>query len=168
MKTYYFARNGDYEACEISEADSQLIIRFRNRTYQVDLRQLNETQFHAIVNSRSVVFEAQSQPPRIDLTIEQRPYKFALLSHREKIQRELINQSAHVAHEVDIRAPMPGMVIKIEVKEGQEVKVGQPLLIMEAMKMENEIRAQAEGMVKKILVKAHQPVEKDEVLIKID
>ncbi|MEQ9423345.1 MAG: biotin/lipoyl-containing protein [Cyclobacteriaceae bacterium] len=65
----------------------------------------------------------------------------------------------------DLNAPMPGMILKIQVEEGQEVKKGDPLLILEAMKMENVIKAQGEGTVKSILVKEGQSVEKNQVML---
>lgn len=65
----------------------------------------------------------------------------------------------------EIRAPMPGMVVAVEVEEGSEVRPGQPLVIIEAMKMENEIRATSPGRVREVGVEEGQPVEKDQVLV---
>lgn len=64
-----------------------------------------------------------------------------------------------------LKAPMPGLILKIEVEPGQEIKKGDGLVIVEAMKMENELKATAPGKVKEIKVKEKQPVEKNEVLI---
>jgi biotin carboxyl carrier protein len=67
-----------------------------------------------------------------------------------------------------LRAPMPGMVVKVEVEEGQPVMAGQGLVIVEAMKMENELKSPGDVRVKKILVAAGEAVEKDQVLIELD
>lgn len=64
-----------------------------------------------------------------------------------------------------IEAPMPGLILEVSVKNGQEVKEGDNLLILEAMKMENVITSPREGTVKKIMVKQGQAVEKKTVLI---
>jgi len=64
-----------------------------------------------------------------------------------------------------IEAPMPGLILEVSVSEGQEVKEGDPLLILEAMKMENVIASPREGVVKDIAVKQGQAVEKKHVLI---
>lgn len=69
------------------------------------------------------------------------------------------------AHEEIVSAPMPGMVVDLKVKPNQEVKTGEPLIILEAMKMENELRCPIDGMVTKICVKSGQKVEKGEKLI---
>jgi biotin carboxyl carrier protein len=64
-----------------------------------------------------------------------------------------------------IKAPMPGMVISIMVKEGQSVLKGESVLILEAMKMENVIKAAGDGMVKSVKIKQGMAVEKNQILI---
>lgn len=66
----------------------------------------------------------------------------------------------------ELKAPMPGMVLKIMVNEGDDVKKGDSLLVLEAMKMENNIKAPGDGKVSKIPIKAGDKVEKNQVLIK--
>ncbi len=63
---------------------------------------------------------------------------------------------------------MPGKIIEIFVKDGDEVKAGKPLLIMEAMKMENEMRAAGDVKIKKIKVKQGDSVETGAVLIEFE
>lgn len=67
-----------------------------------------------------------------------------------------------------LRAPMPGMVVKVEVAEGDLVAEGQGLVIVEAMKMENELKSGGEARVRKVLVAAGEAVEKDQVLLEFD
>jgi biotin carboxyl carrier protein len=64
-----------------------------------------------------------------------------------------------------VKAPMPGLVVKIAVEEGAEVKQGDALLVLEAMKMENILKSPTDGVVKKIAVKQGMPVEKNQILI---
>ncbi len=67
-----------------------------------------------------------------------------------------------------VRAPMPGLVLRVGVQEGQEVAEGQGLLIVEAMKMENELRARAPGRVRRVHVAAGESVKRGDVLIEFD
>ena len=62
-------------------------------------------------------------------------------------------------------APMAGTVLRILVKEGQRVKKGENLIVLEAMKMENEIVADEDGVVRRILVKENDSVESDQALL---
>jgi len=66
-----------------------------------------------------------------------------------------------------IKAPMPGLVLQIAVREGQEVRDGDRLLVLEAMKMENSINIHADGVIKKINVSNGQAVDKGQVLIEL-
>ncbi|MDB5260982.1 MAG: carboxylesterase, partial [Adhaeribacter sp.] len=65
----------------------------------------------------------------------------------------------------EIKAPMPGLIIAIKVEPGQEVKKGEPLLVLEAMKMENILKSPGDGVVKTIKVNLRDNVEKNQVLI---
>jgi biotin carboxyl carrier protein len=67
-----------------------------------------------------------------------------------------------------IKAPMPGIIVKIAVSEGQEVQPGDELIIIEAMKMENSLKAEIGGTVKKILVNESEAVEKNKLMIELE
>lgn len=79
-----------------------------------------------------------------------------------------VAQSAPSNGGSEVKAPMPGLVLRIDVKEGDRVKENSPLLVMEAMKMENEIFAPVAGVVKKILVKQGDQLMADDVLAIIE
>jgi pyruvate carboxylase subunit B len=63
---------------------------------------------------------------------------------------------------------MPGLIVRVEVAPGQTVTAGQGVVIMEAMKMENELRAESDGVVARVHVTAGQPVEKGAVLMEFE
>jgi len=67
-----------------------------------------------------------------------------------------------------IKAPMPGLIVDIMVKVGQEISEGTPLLVLSAMKMENIILSQGEGVVKSIEVKKDDAVEKGQLIIEME
>jgi biotin carboxyl carrier protein len=67
-----------------------------------------------------------------------------------------------------LKAPMPGLVLKVLVTEGQAVKKGDGLLVLEAMKMENIIKASADGMVKKIHIEEKNVVDKNQKMIEFE
>lgn len=71
-----------------------------------------------------------------------------------------------VMHE--LKAPMPGLVLKMLVKEGDAVKKNDPLLVLEAMKMENVIKSTGDAVVKKIHVQEHAAVEKGQLLLSFE
>ena len=68
----------------------------------------------------------------------------------------------------DVKAPMPGKVIDIVVKIGDTVQKGDPILILEAMKMENVLKAEGDCIIKNVMVEKQQSVEKNQVLIELE
>jgi len=68
----------------------------------------------------------------------------------------------------DVKAPMPGKVLSVVVNEGDEVKKGDAILILEAMKMENVLKAEGDCVIKKVLVNTQESVEKNQVLVELD
>lgn len=67
-----------------------------------------------------------------------------------------------------LKSPMPGLILEIPVKEGQQVKAGETIIILEAMKMENIIKAPADVTIKNIKASKGKPVEKNELLIEFE
>ena len=75
--------------------------------------------------------------------------------------------AASLAAGEPVKAPMPGVVLKVQVQQGQAVKAGQVLVILEAMKMENEIMAPCDGTVKQVLVNKGATVNSGDPLVVI-
>jgi pyruvate carboxylase subunit B len=91
-----------------------------------------------------------------------------VVDERTKVIREMTGSVAVPTGPRPIVAPMPGMVVKIEVVEGDRVEPGQGVVIVEAMKMENELRATGASVVSRVRVRAGDAVEKDQILVDLD
>ncbi len=86
----------------------------------------------------------------------------------EEMANELANKLLSGEKAKIIKSPMPGLIIKVNKKIGDKVKAGDSLLLLEAMKMENDLKANTNGIVKEISVKEGSSVEKNEILIILD
>jgi biotin carboxyl carrier protein len=86
-------------------------------------------------------------------------------SERDRLLREFSQMAGEEHHHTEIHALMPGMVVKVMTKVGRDVEKGQPVMILEAMKMENELRAPTNGVVKEIHVREGLTVEKGDLLL---
>lgn len=97
-------------------------------------------------------------------------YRFEVeaLDERARAIRDLSGRTAGPKGPAPVVAPMPGLVVRVNAQVGDQVQAGQGLVVMEAMKMENELRAQAAGRVKSILVSTGTAVEKGTVLIELE
>jgi pyruvate carboxylase subunit B len=88
-----------------------------------------------------------------------------VIDERTRTIRDLARSPAAVVGPAPLRAPMPGLIVRVAVEPGDAVNAGQGVVIMEAMKMENELHSERAGVVARVLVAAGEPVEKGAVLI---
>ena len=102
------------------------------------------------------------------LRIDGRRYAVQALDERTRAIRDLSAAAAGPTGPQPVKAPMPGLMVRIDVKVGDEVIAGQGVAAMEAMKMENELRAPAAGKVKAVHSSVGQAVEKGALLVEFE
>jgi acetyl/propionyl-CoA carboxylase alpha subunit len=90
------------------------------------------------------------------------------LDERTRAIRELSGTAAGPSGPAPLKAPMPGLIVRVNVQAGDQVQAGQGLVVMEAMKMENELRATAAGRVKAVIAAPGTAVEKGALLIELE
>lgn len=130
------------------------------------------SQHSVTINVDGRVFHAQlirvTRSPRgavdVELVLNGEFVRLGLLDHRALLMQTVQRDAPEDQSNVQILAPMPGLVARIEAKVGDSLNPGTGILILEAMKMENEIRSPSTGILKEIRVRQGQNVEKNEVL----
>ena len=115
--------------------------------------------------SHRLVAEKGAAAGEWDLHIDGYRIAAEAVDERTRAIRAMTGRSDGPKGPKPVKAPMPGMITRIDVAVGDQVKAGQGVLIIEAMKMENELKAEAAGTVSKISVEAGTAVEKGTVLI---
>ncbi|MCF8260432.1 MAG: hypothetical protein K9J12_06635 [Melioribacteraceae bacterium] len=140
--------DSEYLEFESEILNGQLFIKTNSRIDSFDYKILNR-------NSLEIMF--QNRIYEIDVKTELEEKTSILLSEKNK------NNS-----KIEVRAPMPGLILKLSKKEGEEVKIGDSLLILEAMKMENDLTAKRDGIIKNLNVIEGQTIEKNQLLMKIE
>ncbi len=133
--------------------------------YQADLQKISPGRYTLLLNGRSYQAIINRNGFIYTIIINGKKYKIEVESSRNKAANLRSNAAQKRRPNVELRSPMSGMVVRCEVKEGTRITVGDGLLILEAMKMENEIRAAVNGIVKKILVHDGQVVDKGKLLL---
>jgi len=104
---------------------------------------------------------------RYTLWVDGFRYEVEALDERSRTIRDLSAASGVAAGPAPLIAPMPGLVVRVNVTEGDEVAAGQGLVVMEAMKMENELRAPAAGRVSRVHATGGTAVETGTVLVEL-
>lgn len=103
-----------------------------------------------------------------EVQVRGRRFTAEVMDERTRRIRAMIAAGAPPPGPRAVRAPMPGLVVRVEVAAGDDVQPGKGLVIVEAMKMENELRAEAPGRVAAVRVAAGEAVAKDQVLIEFE
>ena len=139
-------------------------------TYQVSLRRQSGTPVRVLtVNGRPrtlAVHEVSRGRWGLALGGERREVE--VVDERTRHIRSLASAEGRAPGSGMLKAPMPGLVVRIQVEPGQTVATGAAVLVLEAMKMENELRAVAGGRVLRVLVEPGQAVEKGQPLVELE
>ena len=131
------------------------------KTADVEIIRSNNRQLELLIDGQRVTAYISSDGAKRWVTVNGQTF---LLTKSSSAKR----RSAGHDHASELAAPMPGQVRSVNVREGEAVKKGQTLLVLEAMKMEIRIQAPRDGVVKKLVVKQGQPVEREQLLIEIE
>lgn len=143
-------------------------IQVNNKTINWDLQWISDRKIHIIYGNRSleaelISIDRQSKTVQIKFGTKIRSLQ---LKDRFDLLLEQMGMNNTASHTLkEIKAPMPGLILDLKVKPGDEVKKGEVVLILEAMKMENILKSPGDGIVKAVKVSLNQSVEKNQVLI---
>jgi len=129
------------------EEDGFAFINYKDKKYPVDIVEKNQNKYQVLINGVSYFFSIETQ-----ISYERKKF---LDKNKKKSKSEII------------KAPMPGKIIEVLVDEGTEVNEGEALIILEAMKMQNEILSPISGTISKIYVKNEENINKDDLMIEI-
>ncbi|WP_242926669.1 biotin/lipoyl-containing protein [Pontibacter vulgaris] len=133
-----------------------------------DIAPIGPNTFHIIKDSKSYtaeLIEADYQSKTFTFKINGVKQTVSAKDRFDLLLDKLGMSNANAKQVNDVKAPMPGLILEIKVQPGQEVKKGDPIMILEAMKMENILKSPGDGIVKEVKVQPRQNVEKNQVLI---
>jgi len=152
------------------EFDIQLAtdnITVNGKEFHPDLIKISDTQYHLLLNHKSYNITVSNgiDNKHLVIKVNGNSYTVNIKDQYDLLLQELGMDAALETKAEDIKAPMPGLVLDVLVNAGDEVVKDTPLIILEAMKMENMIKASATAIVDKIHIKPKDAVEKGQVLI---
>ena len=137
----------------------------------LDTQQTSEAHYHILKDNRSFsaeVFKPDFLHRKYDIKINSNIYSVRINNDLDRLIEEMGLSLGSSQQVNDIKAPMPGLILEVNVKEGDEVKEGDYLLVLEAMKMENTLTAPRDGVVKSVSVSKADTVEKNQLLIEME
>ena len=138
------------------------------KTYHPDCHKLGPSLWSVLYKNKSYMVYIQSDHPDYTVNIDNNSFDIKIQNDIDLLLDKLGMKNSTAQSEIVIKASIPGLVKKIEVSEGDKVIKGQGLLILEAMKMENEIKSPSEGIIKVIHVSEGQTLEKNTKMMEIN
>ena len=133
-----------------------------------DIQSVNPFAYHLILNNKSYnvqLIKADYSEKKLVLKVNGKKYTINVKDKYDELLHNLGLDNIASKKINEVKAPMPGMVLNVLVGEGQQVKKGDSLLVLEAMKMENILKSPTDGIIKKIIAIKGNAVEKNQLLI---
>lgn len=137
---------------------------------KLDLLKRSASKFHVIENNKSFAVQLEKSDfnnREYVIAVNANNYTVKISNEIDQLIKEMGFTIGTSIKANSIKAPMPGIILSVNVEENQEVKEGETLLILEAMKMENAIGAPKSGFIKSIYAKSGETVEKGALLIEM-
>lgn len=151
---------------DIDPTDHQF--KINNEVVDLDIHNLNAKSSNVLYKNKSYnieVVELDKQEKTATVKVNGSIYSITIKDQFDQLLKQLGMDSLAVNKIAQIKAPMPGLVLNVLVAEGDEIKKGDNLLVLEAMKMENMIKSPTDGIIKKLEIKQGDKVEKNQLLV---
>ena len=142
--------------------------RINGQEIQPTLERINEKLWRVHFQDKSYtlfVIKVDEENKQVQLSLNGKRTTVQLRSRTDELIKQLGLEDSMKKKLDVLKAPMPGLIHSIQVAEGASIQKGEPLLILEAMKMENVIKSPGDGVIARILVEEKASVEKNELLI---
>ena len=136
-----------------------------------DMIEFHENTFHVIKGNKgytAMLVSFNAEEKLLVINVNGNDYEVSIKDKNDLLLQQLGIAAKSSSVVKQIKAPMPGLIINISVTDGQEVKKGDTLLILEAMKMENVIKSPRDGKLKKVNVQLKHAVEKGQVMLEFE
>ena len=162
-----YQRKGNDQYIFETERNSDELLLNKTKT-QADIKHIGGNIYHIIEGNQSYNIDVvyfNSTEKTAEIKVNNNSYIISAKDQFDILLDKLGLSSLSSARLSEIKAPMPGMVLKVYVTDGEEIKKGDNLFVLEAMKMENIIKSPADAIIKKIKIKAGDKVEKGQILI---
>ncbi len=167
LKAYRVRIGGEEALVTVEEAAGAYRVTVAGSTHQVDIAALVPGWYSLVVDGRRHDLGVRGRTGRWTLVLDGETY-VAEIGGSPRKSGESQGRRAPARRSREVRAPMPGLVVALQIVEGTGVAMGEPLIIMEAMKMQMEIRAPHPGKVGRVHVASGQEVAEGQVLVTLE
>ncbi len=136
--------------------------------FDLDLIEIKENSYHVLFDDKSYNVEVSNineVAKEVIVTVNNMKHKVRVKNEFDNMLKKLGFQNVDNLKVKNLKAPMPGLVVEILVNEGDNIKKGENIVVLEAMKMENNLKATDNVKIKKVITEKGKSVEKNDILI---
>jgi propionyl-CoA carboxylase alpha chain len=160
---------GEQHAVTVVAADDGYQVTYADNSYQVSTEwAFGQPLLHSTINGKSATFQVERSGLWLRLFHRGNQIDALVLTPRAAELHSLMPEKEAPDLSKFLLSPMPGLLVKVSVVEGQEVKAGEELAVVEAMKMENVLRASQDGVVASVKAEAGDSLKVDQVIIEFE
>ncbi len=162
---YHIKVNNNFQFDLEKNAEGLKIV---GNTEDVQLARASENKFSILLGTKSYTAELinlDRETKVASIKVNGNKYELNIKDQYDDLLKSLGLDTLANKKINDIKAPMPGLVLKVLVQEGSEIKKGDNLVVLEAMKMENILKSPTDGVIKSVKINPGDKVEKNEVLL---
>lgn len=142
--------------------------KINDKNFALDLIEIGKNNYHVLYNNKSYNINASDinfETKELMITVNNIKHKIRVRTELDNLLKKLGLHDAENLKDKDLKAPMPGLIVEVLVNKGDKINKGENLIILEAMKMENNLKANDDVIIKKVVAKKGKAVEKNDVLI---
>ncbi|OGL44427.1 MAG: hypothetical protein A2W05_06055 [Candidatus Schekmanbacteria bacterium RBG_16_38_10] len=165
MNLEVIINNKEYNV-EIERKEKSFLVKIDDEEFDVDATVLKKELYSLIVSNKSYLTNIKSEENKYIVDVNSESFEIEVFDEATKRTVQRKNEAG--SGKQIIKAPMPGKIVKILVKEGEEVEPGSGMIVVEAMKMENELKSSSKGVVKEIAVEEGVAVNAGDTLIVVE
>ena len=163
--TYIATSGGREHRLDVRQDREGLHVRLDDREYPVDLLRVDPSLYSLLIGGRSYEIDVLETEEALVVLVDGQPFQVEIQEEQQRHLRAAAGKGETKTGKRIVTAPMPGKVVKLLVKPGDAVQPGDGVVVVEAMKMENEVHTPVSGVVEKIYVAEGDSVNPDEVLV---
>ncbi len=163
--------NGDVFEVNFDSSDSVNKGVINGIDFELDIAQRNDSQYHIIKDDKSYcidVLHIDYETKEVRLKINGQIYEGKAENDLDILLKKMGIETKSKSVTNELRAPMPGMVLSVNIEKGKKITRGDTLIVLEAMKMENNLKAESDSIVKDVYCSKGDTVDKNQLLISFE
>ena len=166
MKIFTTTTQNNFEF-ESMEANGESYLVTKGKKLNISFKKMSANRYLMIKDNQTFNVTISGNDEGFDVLVNGAPFRVKVEDEQSRKMKKLVNSRSGVHGEKTVKAQIPGLIVDVLVKKDSKLKIGEPMLILEAMKMENVIKAPFDCEVSEVMVQTKDTVNQNQIMLKI-